>query len=57
LDNWIELELCLLCLIGEYEIAHRANATLLFYKGESHAEIAEFLWLDDNTIRDWYKTF
>ena len=41
----------------EYGIARRANTVLLLDKGKSCAEIAEFLYLDDDTIRGWYKAF
>ena len=41
----------------EYGIARRANAILLLDKGKSCAEIAEFLYLDDDAIRGWYKAF
>ena len=41
----------------EYGIARRANAILLLDKGKSCAEIAEFLYLEDDTIRGRYKVF
>jgi len=53
----LELERCLRRLREEYGIARRANAILLLDKGKSCAEIAEFLYLDDDTIRGWYKAF
>jgi len=34
-----------------------ANAVLLLDRGKSGAEIADFLYLDDDTIRGWYKAF
>ena len=55
--NRLELELCLGRHREEYGIARRANAILLLDKGKSCAEIAEFLYLDDDTIRGWYKAF
>ena len=53
----LELERCLRRHREEYGIARRANAILLLDKGKSCAEIAEFLYLDDDTIRGWYKAF
>ncbi len=38
-------------------IARRANAILLLDDGESCVQIAKFLYLDDDTIRGWYKTY
>ena len=55
--NRLELEQCLRRHREEYGIARRANAILLLDKGKSCAEIAEFLYLDDDTIRGWYKAF
>ena len=53
----LELERCLRRHREEYGIARRANAILLLDKGKSCAEIAEFLYLDDDTIRGRYKAF
>ena len=53
----LELEQCLRRHLKEYGIARRANAILLLDKGKSCAEIAEFLYLDDDTIRGRYKAF
>jgi hypothetical protein len=55
--NRLELEQCLRRHREEYGIARRANAILLLDKGKSCAEIAEFLYLDDDTIRGWFKVF
>ena len=55
--NRLELELCLRRHLEEHGIARRANAILLLDKGKACAEIAEFLYLDDDTIRSWYKVF
>ena len=41
----------------DHGIARRANAILLLDDGESCAQIAKFLYLDDDTIRGWYKTY
>ncbi len=53
----LELEQCLRRHLKEYGIARHANAILLLDKGKSCAEIAEFLYLDNDTIRGWYKAF
>ena len=53
----LELERSLRRHLKEYGIARRANAILLLDKGKSCAEIAEFLYLEDDTIRGWYKAF
>jgi transposase len=55
--NRLELERCLRRHREEYGVGRRANAILLLDKGKSCAEIAEFLYLDDDTIRGWYKAF
>jgi hypothetical protein len=55
--NRLELEQCLRRHREEHGMAHRANAILLLDKGKPCAEIAEFLYLDDDTIRSWYKVF
>ncbi|MFV0514758.1 MAG: transposase [Jhaorihella sp.] len=41
----------------DHGIARRANAILLLDDGESCAQIAKFLYLDDDTIRSWHKTY
>jgi|TARA_R110002051_G_scaffold323813_2_gene418667 transposase len=41
----------------DHGIARRANAILLLDDGKSCQTIAEFLYLDDDTIRGWYKTY
>lgn len=41
----------------DHGIARRANAILLLDDGESCAQIAKFLYLDDDTIRGWYKAY
>lgn len=38
-------------------IARRANAILLLDDGKSCQAIGEFLYLDDDTIRGWYKAY
>ena len=41
----------------DHGVARRANAILLLDDGESCAQIAKFLYLDDDTIRGWCKTY
>ena len=41
----------------DHGVARRANAVLLLDDGKSCARIAEFLYLDDDTIRTWYKHY
>ncbi len=41
----------------DHGVARRANAILLLDDGKSCQAIAEFLYLDDDTIRGWYKTY
>jgi transposase len=55
--NRLELERCLRRHREEYGIARRANAILLLDKGKPCAEIAEFLYLDGDTIRSWTRSF
>lgn len=53
----LELEACVRRQRENHGIARRANAILLLDDGESCVQIARFLYLDDDTIRDWYKTY
>jgi transposase len=53
----LELESCVRCHRENHGISRRANALLLLDKGKSCAVIAEFLYLDDDTVRGWYKTY
>lgn len=41
----------------DHGVARRANALLLLDDGKSCAEVAEFLYLDDDTVRGWYKQY
>ena len=41
----------------DHGIARRANAILLLDDGESCSQIARFLYLDDDTVRGWYKVY
>lgn len=42
---------------GDHGVARRANAILLLDDGKSYAQIAEFFYLDDDTVRGWFKRF
>ena len=53
----IELEACVRRQREDHGIARRANAILLLDDGESCARIAKFLYLDDDTIRGWYRSY
>jgi transposase len=52
----LELEACVRRQREDYGIARRANAILLLDDGKSCQEIADFLYLDDDTIRGWHQT-
>ena len=51
-----ELEACVRSQREDHGIARRANAILLLDDGKPCQVIAEFLYLDDDTIRGWNKT-
>lgn len=53
----LELEVRVRSQQEDHGIARRANAILLLDNGKSCQLIAEFLYLDDDTIRGWYKTY
>ena len=53
----LELEACVRRQREGHGIARRANAILLLDDGESCTQIAKFLYLDDDTIRGWYKSY
>ncbi|MFT5132246.1 MAG: transposase [Gammaproteobacteria bacterium] len=53
----LELEACLPRQRQDHGIARRANAILLLDDGKSCEEISNFLYLDDDTIRGWYKSY
>jgi transposase len=53
----LELEVCVRSQRENHGIARRANAILLLDDGKSCQVIAEFLYLDDDTIRGWHKTY
>jgi transposase len=56
-EDRLELERCVCRQREEHGIARRANAILLLDDGESCTQIARFLYLDDDTIRGWYKNY
>jgi transposase len=54
----LELEACVRRQCEDHGIARRANAVILLLdEGESCALIAKFLYLEDDTIRGWDKTY
>ena len=53
----LELESCVRSQREDHGIARRANAILLLDDGESCSQIAKFLYLDDDTIRGWHKSY
>lgn len=53
----LELESCVRSHREDHGVARRANAILLLDDGKSCSLIAEFLYLDDDTIRGWYKAY
>jgi transposase len=53
----LELEACVRSQREDHGIARRANALLLLDDGKSCQVIAEFLYLDDDTVRGWHKTY
>ena len=53
----LELEACVRRQREDHGIARRANAILLLDDGKSCQAIAEFLYLDDDTIRGWHTTY
>lgn len=56
-EERLELERCVRRQREDHGIARRANAILLLDKGKTCIQIAEFLYLDDDTIRGWYKAY
>jgi len=41
----------------EHRVARRANALVMLDRGKSCEEVAEFLLLDDDTVRTWHSEF
>ncbi|MEE9271913.1 MAG: winged helix-turn-helix domain-containing protein, partial [Robiginitomaculum sp.] len=52
-----ELESVVRCPGEDHGIARRCNALLLLDDGKSCQQIAQYLYLDDDTIRTWYKKY
>jgi transposase len=52
-----ELVACVRSQRKDHGTGRRANAVLLLDDGESCVQIARLLYLDDDTIRGWYKTY
>ena len=52
-----ELKSIVRCPSEDHGIARRCNALLLLDDGKSCAQIAQYLYLDDDTIRTWYKKY
>ena len=53
----LELQICVLSQRKDHGVARRANTILLLNNGKSCQVIAEFLYLDNDTIRGWHKTY
>lgn len=53
----LELISCVKSQREEHGIARRANALLLLDDGKSCQEVASVLYLDDDTVRSWYKQY
>ena len=53
----LKLECCVRIQREDHGVARRANAILLLDDGENCVQIAKFLYLDDDTIRSWYKSY
>ena len=56
-SDHLEHKTCVRRQREDYGIARRANAILLLNNGASCARIAKVLYLDDDTIRGWYKSY
>ncbi len=56
-DDRRELLACVKRHREDHGVARRANALLLLDDGKSCAQIAEFLFLDDDTVRGWHKQY
>ena len=53
----LELEVFVRSQREDHGVARRANALLLLDDGKPCQVIAKFLYLDDDTIRGWHKTY
>jgi transposase len=52
-----ELLACVKRQREDHGVARRANALLLLDDGKSCVEIAQVLYLDDDTVRGWHKQY
>jgi len=52
-----ELLSCVKCQREDHGVARRANALLLLDDGKSCIEIAQVLYLDEDTVRGWHKQY
>ncbi len=57
LADRVELLACVKRQREDHGVSRRANALLLLDDGKSCVAIAEFLFLDDDTVRGWYKQY
>ncbi len=56
-EQRLELERIMRRPRGDHGVARRANAILLLDDGKTFTQISEYLYLDDDTIRGWFKRF
>lgn len=57
LEDRGELLACMYRQRKDHGVARRANALLLLDDGKSCLEIAQVLYLDDDTVRGWHKQY
>ena len=57
LEDRRELLACVERQREDHGVARRANALLLLDDGKSCVEIAQVLYLDDDTLRGWHKQY
>lgn len=57
LEDRRELLSCVKRQREDHGVGRRANSLLLLDDGKSCAEVAEFLYLDDDTVRGWHKQY
>lgn len=56
-EDRLELLACVKRQREDHGVARRANALLLLDDGKSCVEIAQVLYLDDDTVRGWHKQY
>ena len=56
-EDRCELLSCVKRQREDHGVARRANALLLLDDGKSCVEIAQVLYLDDDTVRGWHKQY